>query len=158
MTCEYHADHAGHSIESCFAFKREVLQLIKVGWVTFEDSPNKNSNPLPKHVANRSGVNTMEIGSKERVLKVTMTKIYCMLVQSGYLEKSTECCKWKSNFCPFHKKEGHHIDECIEFHQKVARMVTLGELRIKAVNDNEEVEMIEKYRIQSTPNGLLNWY
>ncbi|XP_034891247.1 uncharacterized protein [Populus alba] len=42
VTCEYHAGHAGHSIEACFAFKRKVLQLIKVGWVTFDDPPNKN--------------------------------------------------------------------------------------------------------------------
>jgi hypothetical protein len=62
-----------------------------------------------------------------------------MLVQSGHLEKSTECCIWESNFCPFHKKKGHHIDKCIEFHQKVARMLTLGELRIEAVNNNEEI-------------------
>ncbi|XP_073264252.1 uncharacterized protein [Populus alba] len=109
VTCEYHAGHAGHSIEACFAFKRKVLQLIRVGWVTFEDSPNVNSNPLPKHVASSGGVNTMEIGSKERVLKVTMTKLYFML------------------------------------------------LRIEAVNDNEEIEMIEnreKCRIQSTANGF----
>ncbi|XP_034903465.1 uncharacterized protein [Populus alba] len=153
VTCEYHAGHAGHSIEACFAFKRKVLQLIKVGWVTFEDSPNQNSNPLPKHVDGRGGVNTMEIGSKKRVLKVTMAKLYLMLVQSGHLEETTEYCTRESNFCPFHKKEGHHIDECIEFHQKVARMLTLGELRIEDVSDNEEVEMIEKCRIQSTTNG-----
>ena len=80
MTCEYHAGHAGHSIEACFAFKRKVLQLIKVGWVTFEDSPNVNSSPLPKHFASSGRVNTIEIGSNERVLKVTMTKLYFMLV------------------------------------------------------------------------------
>ncbi|XP_073261622.1 uncharacterized protein [Populus alba] len=153
VTCEYHAGHAGHSIEACFAFKRKVLQLIKVGWVTFEDSPNQNSNPLPKHVDGRGGVNTMEIGSKKRVLKVTMAKLYLMLVQSEHLEETTEYCTRKSNFCLFHKKEGHHIDECIEFHQKVARMLTLGELRIEDVSNNEEVEMIEKCRIQSTTNG-----
>lgn len=153
VTCEYHAGHAGHSIESCFAFKRKVLQLIKVGWVTFEDSPNQNSNPLPKHVDGRGGVNTMEIGSKKRVLKVTMAKLYLMLVQSGHLEETTEYCTGESNFCPFHKKEGHHIDECSEFHQKVARMLALGELRIEDVSDNEEVGMIEKCRIQSTANG-----
>ena len=48
-----------------------------------------------------------------------------MLVQSGHLEETTEYSIGESNFCPFHKKEGHHIDECIEFHQKVARMLTL---------------------------------
>nr|XP_034900655.1 LOW QUALITY PROTEIN: uncharacterized protein LOC118038417 [Populus alba] len=153
VTCEYHAGHAGHSIEACFAFKRKVLQLIKVGWVTFEDSPNQNSNPLPKHVDGRGGVNTMEIGSKKRALKVTMAKLYLMLVQSGHLEETTEYCTGESNFCPFHKKEGHHIDECMEFHQKVAKMLTLGELRIEDISDNEEVEMIEKCRIQSIANG-----
>ncbi|XP_034899372.1 uncharacterized protein [Populus alba] len=128
VTCEYHAGHASHNIEACFAFKSKVLQLIKVGWVTLEDLPNVNSNPLPKHVASSAGVNTMEIDSKERVLKVTMTKLYFMLVQFGHLEKSTECCK-----------------------------KTLKELRIEAINDNEEIKMIEnkeKCRIQSTANGL----
>jgi len=31
VTCEYHTGNAGHSIEVCFAFKKKVLQLIKVG-------------------------------------------------------------------------------------------------------------------------------
>ena len=80
-----------------------------------------------------------------------------MLVQSGYLEKPSEHCMRENDFCPFHKKKGHHIDECIEFHQKVARMLTLGELRIEVVRDNKEIEMIEnqgKCRVQSTANGL----
>jgi len=157
LTCEYHAGNTSHSIENCIAFKRKVSQLIKIGWVTFEDSPNVNSNPLPKHVVGGSGVNTMEVGSKEKVLRVTMARLYEMLVQSGHLEKPSEHCIREDDFCPFHKKKGHHIDECIEFHQKVVRMLTLGELRIEAVKDNEEIEMIEnrgKCRVQSAANGL----
>jgi len=154
VTCEYHAGNAGHSIETCVAFKKRVLQLMKVGWVTFEDSPNVNTNPLPKHVAGSSEVNAMEIGNEGNVLKVTMTRLYDMLVQSGHLERSNGRCMGKSDFCPFHKKKGHHIDECIEFHQKVARMLTLGELRVEAIEDGEEIEMIEKCRVQSTVNGL----
>ncbi|XP_073267151.1 uncharacterized protein [Populus alba] len=157
LTCEYHAGNTGHSIENCVAFKKRVSQLIKIGWVTFEDSPNVNSNPLPKHVVGGSGVNTMEVGSKEKVLKVTMVRLYEILVQSGHLEKPSEHYMRENDFCPFHKKKGHHIDECIEFHQKVARMLTLGELRIEATRDNEEIEMIEnqgKCRVQSTANGL----
>jgi len=116
-----------------------------------------NSNPLPKHTVGGSGVNNMEVGSKEKVLRVTMARLYEMLVQSGHLEKPSEHCMRENDFCPFHQKKGHHIDECIEFHQKVARMLTLGELRIEAVRDNEEIEMIEnqgKCRVQSTANGL----
>jgi hypothetical protein len=59
LTCEYHAGNTGHSIENCVAFKKRVLQLIKIGWVTFEDSPNVNSNPLPKHTVGGSGVNNI---------------------------------------------------------------------------------------------------
>ncbi|XP_073261302.1 uncharacterized protein [Populus alba] len=157
LTCEYHAGNTGHSIENCIAFKKRVSQLIKIRWVTFEDSPNVNSNPLPKHVVGGSGVNTMEAGSKEKVLKVTMASLYEMLLQSGHLEKPSEYYVRENDFCPFHKKKRHYIDECIEFHQKVARMLTLGELRIEAARDNEEIKMIEnqgKCRVQSTANGL----
>ena len=75
-----------------------------------------NSNPLPKHTVGGSGVNTMEVDSKEKVLKVTMVRLYEMLVQSGHLEKPSEHCVRENDFCPFHKKKGHHIDESIEFH------------------------------------------
>ena len=90
--------------------------MIKVRWVTFEDSPNMNSNPLPKHAIGYSGVNNVEVGSKERVLKVTMMRLYNILVRSGHSEKSTKCHVGKIDFCLFHKKKRHHIEECIEFH------------------------------------------
>jgi hypothetical protein len=99
----------------------------------------------------------MEVGSKEKVLRVTMARLYEMLVQSGHLEKPSERCMREGDFFPFHKKRGHRLDECIEFHQKVTRMLTLGELRIEAVKDNREIKMIEnleKCRVQSTTNGL----
>jgi hypothetical protein len=46
LNCEYHAGIAGHSIHTCNAFKRKLLQLIKVGWIELEDAPNVNTNPL----------------------------------------------------------------------------------------------------------------
>ena len=122
--------------------------MIKVGWITIEDPPNVNLNPLPKHAAGSSGVNALEVDSKKMALKVTMTRLYDMLVQSGHLEESTEHNMGKEDFCLFHNGKGHHIDECIEFHQKVARMLTLGELRIEAMEDNRGMMMIEKCRIQ----------
>jgi hypothetical protein len=30
---------------------KKVLQLIKAGWITFNDAPNMNSNPLPNHAS-----------------------------------------------------------------------------------------------------------
>ena len=47
LTCEYHAGIVGHNIDSCNQFKNKLLQLIKVGWITFDEAPNMNTNPLP---------------------------------------------------------------------------------------------------------------
>ncbi|XP_034892100.1 uncharacterized protein [Populus alba] len=49
LKCEYHAGAAGHNIESCNAFKNKLLQLIKAGWISFDDAPNVKSNSLPNH-------------------------------------------------------------------------------------------------------------
>lgn len=49
LNCEYHAGITGHSIYTCNAFKRKLLQLIKAGWIELEDTPNVNTNPLPNH-------------------------------------------------------------------------------------------------------------
>ena len=38
LTCEYHAGAAGHSIHICGAFKKRLMQLIRAGWITFEEN------------------------------------------------------------------------------------------------------------------------
>ena len=55
LTCEYHAGIPGHCLETCYAFKKKLLKLIKIGWVSFEDTPNINSNPLPGHDKSNRG-------------------------------------------------------------------------------------------------------
>jgi len=55
LTCDYHAGNPWHDLETCYTFKRRLLELIKIGWVSFEDTPNINSNPLPSHAASNSG-------------------------------------------------------------------------------------------------------
>jgi len=60
--CEYHAGAVGHHIDGCVAFKRKILQLIKAGWISFDESLNVNSNPLPNHASGGGGVNSLEIG------------------------------------------------------------------------------------------------
>jgi hypothetical protein len=51
LTCEYHVGIPEHGLETCYAFKKRLLELIKIGWVSFEDTPNINSKPLPSHDA-----------------------------------------------------------------------------------------------------------
>ena len=44
LTCEYHAGTAGHSIHTCGAFKKKLMQLIKAGWITFDENPGPAPN------------------------------------------------------------------------------------------------------------------
>jgi hypothetical protein len=66
------------------------LQLFKTRWIAFEDIPNINSNPLPNHTFSCGGVNVVKFKRKKKVLKVTMDKLYDMLVQVEYLPIKNE--------------------------------------------------------------------
>jgi len=132
----YHASNPGHGIETCYAFKKKLLELIKIGWVSFEDAPNINSNPLPKHVASNTGVGMIEVGNQNQVLKVSMKMLYDMLLQLGFLKMNTEYHPGRDDYCEFHGREGHRIEDCIKFCQKVAKMLILGELRIETMGGN----------------------
>jgi len=160
LTCEYHVGIARHNIESCNAFKNKLLQLIKARWITFDDALNVNSNPLPNHAASSGRVNGVGVeGKKERILKVSMERLYGMLVQSGYLSEF-ELVMNVNNYCKFHGEVGHHIDDCQEFHREVKRMLTFGMIRIESEEEISEVGMIghrekkvEVCRLQPTVGG-----
>jgi hypothetical protein len=117
-----------NNIDVCPAFKMKLLQLFKVGWITFKDILNINFNPLSNHASSSGGVNVMEFGrKKEKVLKVTMDRLYNMLVQAKYFPIKNESGLRKSNsFYRFCEVIGHNIDECEDFHQKVIQMMTCG--------------------------------
>jgi hypothetical protein len=160
LTCEYHAGNPRHGIETCYAFKKRLLELIKIGWVSFEDKPNVNSNPLPKHAPSSSGVGTIEVGNQCKALKVSMKKLYDMLVQSGFLKTNMESHLEGCDYCEFHGRDGHHIEDCIEFCKKIAKMLKIGELRIEPMESRGEVSMMEGQdemigicRVQQTANG-----
>ncbi|XP_011008751.1 PREDICTED: uncharacterized protein LOC105114041 [Populus euphratica] len=89
LTCEYHAGIAGHSIHTCNAFKRKLLQLIKAGWITFEDAPNVTTNPLPNHASGSGSVNMLEVEHSES-LKMPMDRICQMMVDAKYKEAIDE--------------------------------------------------------------------
>jgi hypothetical protein len=101
----------------------KLLQLFKVGWITFKDTLNINFNPLSNHASSSGGVNVVKFGRKiEKVLKVTMDRLYNMLVQAKYLPIKNELGSRKSDsFYRFCEVIGHNIDECEDFHQKVIK-------------------------------------
>src|SRR3954471_7555417 len=50
VTCAFHQDAPGHSLEDCWALKVEVQRLTRAGILSFRDiGPNVQNNPLPKH-------------------------------------------------------------------------------------------------------------
>jgi hypothetical protein len=128
--------------------------------VSFEDTPNVNSNSLPNHVASNSGIGIIEVGNKSKVLSVSMKRLYDMLVQLGFLKMHTKYHLEGCDYCEFQIRERHHIEDCIEFCQKVAKMLIIGELRIKAIEGNHEIRMMkcqdnlsEVCKVQPTVNG-----
>eukprot|EP00258_Populus_trichocarpa_P030959 XP_024446978.1 uncharacterized protein LOC112325244 [Populus trichocarpa] len=131
-----------------------------MGWVSFEDKPNVNSNPLPKHAPNSSGIGMIEVGNQCKVLKVSMKRLYDMLVQSGFLKTKVESHLEGYDYCEYHGRDGHHIEDCIEFCEKIAKMLKMGELRIEPIKSSGEVSMMEGQdemtgvcRIQQTTYG-----
>ena len=122
--------------------------------------PNINSNPLPNHAASNSGIGMIEVGNQNKVLKVSMKRLYDMLLKSGFLEINVEGHLEGCDYCEFHGTKGHNIEDCIEFRKKVAKMMTLGELRIEPMEDSRGVSMMEGQdkmsrvcRVQPTANG-----
>ena len=116
--------------------------MIKARWITFDDAPNVKSNPLPNHATSSGGVNVVGVEVlKERVLKVSMERLYGMLIQSRYLSEFEPLMNG-NNYYKFHGKVGHHINNCEEFHQEVKRMLTFGMLRIESEEESSEVGMI----------------
>jgi hypothetical protein len=162
LNFKYHAGNPGYSIDTCYAFKKKLLQLFKAGWITFKDTPNINSNSFPKHASSSEGVNAVECGEKKRqVPKATMNRLYDMLMQVDYLPTRSIARKG-NHFCRFHEVTRHIIKECGKFHQKVAQMMTLGLLRIGEREGDKVVSMIgfqegkEKAgKTQPTRNGPL---
>jgi hypothetical protein len=45
------------------------LQLLNAGWITFKDTPNINSNPLPNHAYSSAGINVVKFGRKKKGFK-----------------------------------------------------------------------------------------
>ena len=144
LTYEYHDGNPGHSIDTCSTFKRKLLELFKVGWITFENAPNINSNPLPNHASSSGGVNVVEFGRKnEKGLRVIIDRLYDMLVQVKCLPtKNKSSLKKSDNFYKFHKEMGHNINECEEFHQEVTQMMTCGLLQIEKKEKDDVVGLI----------------
>jgi hypothetical protein len=101
----------------------------------------------------------VEVGNRSKRLKVSMKKLHDMLVQSGFLKMNNEHHLEGSDYCEFHEEEGHHINDCVEFHKKIEKIMIMRELRIEAIENGDEIRMMEGQdrlskvcRVQPTAN------
>jgi len=76
LTCKYHAGVVGHNIHTCSAFKKKLIQLIKARWVTFKETLNVSTNPLPNHALSSGSINALEMECL-RNLKAPMIRVGC---------------------------------------------------------------------------------
>ena len=72
-----------------------------------------------------------------------MKKLHGMLVQSGFLKMNNKHNLEGSDYCEFHEEEGHHINDCMEFRKKIEKMMIMGEPRIEAMENGDEIRMME---------------
>ncbi|XP_052486317.1 uncharacterized protein LOC128041055 [Gossypium raimondii] len=137
--CDYHAGISGHSIENYTAFKKVVEGLIKLGVVKFDDSPNTES-PLLNH--NDKGVNMLSEGMGEEVktdiaeVKTPLKQVWKEMAKRGLVISDFEEGYEMRNYCEFHHKTGHEIQECERFRALVQSMMDNKERRF--YEDTEE--------------------
>ncbi|XP_038713488.1 uncharacterized protein LOC120007365 [Tripterygium wilfordii] len=85
VTCAYHGESPGHSIENCLAFKRIVQNMVNSGWLNFDGirKPDVTTNPLPDH--GNGGTNVVEDSGefRRKIAEVTMS----LSLVLGALEK-----------------------------------------------------------------------
>lgn len=93
---EHHTSVVRDNIDSCFTFRSKLVQLIKASWITFDNTPYVNTNPLPNHTTNNENINVIisdsDDGNKEETLKVTISRLFEMLSIVNYHHQRHRSC------------------------------------------------------------------
>ncbi|KAA3481378.1 hypothetical protein EPI10_021749 [Gossypium australe] len=125
----------GHSVKNCIAFKKLVDRFIKMGIVKFDDpsGPNVAANSLLSH-SDKLVNAIIENGGKRTKMDITEIKtplrwVWKKMVKGGLIKQDLEeRLERMRNYCEFHAKEGHEIQECIEFRTLVQNLMDKKEL------------------------------
>jgi hypothetical protein len=118
------------------------MQLIKVGWITFKETPKINTNPLPNHTSSSGSINTLK-ADYPRSLKVSLDRIYEMLMKAEYKKGSYEEGLTSMNFCKYHGEEVHMINLYKGFCNEMIQMLIQKTLRIEG-GMGKEVSMVDE--------------
>ncbi|XP_016675184.1 uncharacterized protein [Gossypium hirsutum] len=142
--CEYHTGIVGHSIENCTTFKKLVERFIQMGIVKFDNAPSVE-NPLPNHTD--GGVNAIEGGTGKRIkrdvseVKTPLRRVWKEMVRKGLVTSSIEGNdNGMEDYCDYHHKEGHRIQECEEFRTVVQGLMNNKEMKFyEEINEEEYI-------------------
>ncbi|MFQ6655063.1 hypothetical protein Gotur_025789 [Gossypium turneri] len=129
----------GHSIENYTAFKKLVERFISMGIVKLDDS-SSTENLLPNHAVNE--INMMSEATGKRIkadvakIKTLMRRVWKEMIKRGLIVSDLgERGEETRNYCEFHHKEGHEIQECKEF-----------KVLVQGMMDDKEVEFYEEVK------------
>ncbi|XP_017604638.1 uncharacterized protein LOC108451461 [Gossypium arboreum] len=142
--CEYHARIVGHSIENFTTFKKLVERFINMGIVKFDNIPS-TENPLPNHTNKR--VNTIDGGIGKRTkrvvseVKTPLRRVWKEMARRGLVTSNTERNDdGIENYCEFHHKERHKIQEYEEFRAVIQGLMDKKEMEFyDEVNEEEYI-------------------
>ncbi|XP_040931929.1 uncharacterized protein [Gossypium hirsutum] len=129
--------------QNLFNAHKVVERLIKVGIVRFDDpaTPNIAENPLPNHTT--QGVNGISEGLNKKTkyevaeVKTLLRQVWKEMAKRGLIVlDSREESKEERNYCEFHDKVGHEIQDWVEFRALVQNMMNNKEIEFYEETEN----------------------
>ncbi|XP_012453560.2 uncharacterized protein LOC105775604 [Gossypium raimondii] len=131
-----------------------------MGIVKLDDpsGPNVARNPLPDHTD--KGVNAIVEGGSKRIkidvmeVRTPMKCVWDQMVHRGLITQDSDGRPKRAGaYCEFHTKEGHNIQECIEFRTMVQNLMDNKEIEFY-----EEVKEFEEREVCASEEGPVEGY
>ncbi|XP_017647761.1 uncharacterized protein LOC108487938 [Gossypium arboreum] len=129
--------------QNLFNAHKVVERLIKVGIVRFDDPATANvaGNPLPNHTD--QGVNGISEGLNRKTkyevaeVRTPLRQVWKEMAKRGLIVlDSREESKEQRNYCEFHDKVGHEIQDWVEFKALVQNMMNNKEIEFYEETEN----------------------
>lgn len=149
VTCVYHGDSPGHSIESCLTFKRIMQNMINFGWLSFDGvkKPDVNNNPLSDH--GNIGTNVVEDSNdfRKNIVEVVIPLGLVLgalekegIIRREELDSTLRCNNHdETKMCEFHKKaRGYSLDGYFQFQRSVQDLIDRKKIVFEVKSSNVE--------------------
>ncbi|XP_050889414.1 uncharacterized protein LOC127094647 [Lathyrus oleraceus] len=136
--CPFHEGAPGHDLESCYALKHRVRELIESKILSFKDmGPNVKNNPLPPHgdptVNAIEDASTVVMVEKVDDVKTPLAAFHARLVEAGLINVNHDNCEE----CATYPKG------CQVVRDNIQDLMDKGVLQISSAVKNEDGLVIE---------------